>query len=280
MKLTIDASIVIKWFITEPLCDEARLLLARRIQLHAPDLVLSEFANTIWKKVRRNEIQHPPAYLDELPYLLGVITLHSDAGLTERAAQFAIEFDHPIYDCLYLACAEATDSDLITADKRFVGKVAGRSEGARVHCIGTPGVADRIEALGASPIIERDKIQALVAAYDAFEKTHDFVLDTLFGDAEGPRILSGQDQDRYLKSPPYRRLVDLINRLDDEERVDLLALGWFGAGLFPSWRRSVEHAGKMLSDWNPNYAAGYGRYWQAGYSRVASKWIKEGAVDR
>ena len=33
MNLTIDASIVIKWFIAEPLYDEARFLLARRIQV-------------------------------------------------------------------------------------------------------------------------------------------------------------------------------------------------------------------------------------------------------
>lgn len=47
MRLTIDASIVVKWFVAEELSREARLLLAHRLDLHAPDLLLAEFANTI-----------------------------------------------------------------------------------------------------------------------------------------------------------------------------------------------------------------------------------------
>ena len=40
MKLTVDASVVIKWFVTEPLCEEARQLLGDRLDLHAPDILL------------------------------------------------------------------------------------------------------------------------------------------------------------------------------------------------------------------------------------------------
>jgi predicted nucleic acid-binding protein len=36
----------------------------------------------------------------------------------------ALELDHPIYDCLYLAAAQLHDTRLITADRRFVEKVA------------------------------------------------------------------------------------------------------------------------------------------------------------
>ena len=32
MKLTVEASIAVKWFVAEPLCGEARAVLARRIQ--------------------------------------------------------------------------------------------------------------------------------------------------------------------------------------------------------------------------------------------------------
>ena len=39
MKLTVDASVVIKWFVTEPLCEEARQLLGDRLDLHAPDIL-------------------------------------------------------------------------------------------------------------------------------------------------------------------------------------------------------------------------------------------------
>ena len=63
MKLTVDASVVVKWFIAEPLYHEAHIMLAQRIDLHAPDLVLSEFANTVWKKARRKEIPSEEPYL-------------------------------------------------------------------------------------------------------------------------------------------------------------------------------------------------------------------------
>ena len=65
--------------------------------------------------------------------------------------------------------------------------------------------------------------------------------------------------------------MGLVGDLSDEERVDLLAIGWLGAGLFPSWRRSLEHASKMVAlGLDHRYAAGYGQHWRAGYERVMS----------
>ena len=69
MRLTVDASVVVKWFVAEELSREARLLLAHRLDLHAPDLLLAEFANTIWKKARRSDIPDPQPYLVELENL-------------------------------------------------------------------------------------------------------------------------------------------------------------------------------------------------------------------
>ena len=151
MKLTVDASMVIKWFVAEPMSDEARLPLARRIYLQAPEFLLVEFANTIWKKGRRGELPDAQPYLEELAGLSDIITLHPDGDLIERAAQIALEMDHPIYDCLYLACAETTDSDLITADKSFVDKAVDRLPGARVRYICAAGVANWIETVGDRP---------------------------------------------------------------------------------------------------------------------------------
>jgi predicted nucleic acid-binding protein len=37
----------------------------------------------------------------------------------------ALELQHPIYDCVYLAVAIATDRTLVTADERFLAKLAG-----------------------------------------------------------------------------------------------------------------------------------------------------------
>lgn len=119
MTLTVDASVVIKWFVKEQGFEEARGLLAHRIHLHAPDLLLAEFANAIWKKVHRCEIADPRPYFDELANLPDAVTLHRGEEFIDRAAAIAVDIDHPVYDCLYLACAEATASALITADRQF-----------------------------------------------------------------------------------------------------------------------------------------------------------------
>ena len=272
MKFTVDASIVVKWFVAEPLYNEARRLLARRIDLHAPDLVLSEFANTIWKKTRRKEIPDQEPYLNELSSLSDVISLLPDHELIERAARMAFAIDHPVYDCLYLACAEAIGSGVITADRRLANKSATQPLGVRVEYLGDAGVTKRLEAAAFAPVIERHKVEELTDAYDFFAETERHVLDTLFAGREGLRITTDKDRDLFLNSPSYKRLINAVQELDDEEHIDLLALGWLGAGLFPDWRRSVEHAEKivLVDGFDSNYASGYGRHWRAGYEHIAS----------
>ena len=136
MNLTVDASVVIKWFVAETLFEQARLLLSDSFDLHAPDILLAEFANTIWKKVRRGEVSDSRPYTAELSALGEIIALHPIHNLVVRSASIAKEIDHPIYDCLYLACAEATDSTLVTADRRFANKVGDAFERVDVRYIG------------------------------------------------------------------------------------------------------------------------------------------------
>jgi predicted nucleic acid-binding protein len=50
----IDASAAIKWVVAEPQSELALPLLDR--PLAAPDLLCPEFANILWKKVRRGEL--------------------------------------------------------------------------------------------------------------------------------------------------------------------------------------------------------------------------------
>ncbi len=144
MKLTVDASVVLKWFVTEPLCEEARQLLGVQFDLHAPDILLAEFANTIWKKVRRGEILDPQPYFVELVSLPYVVAIHPVGDLIERAAQVAVLIDHPVHDCLYLACAELTASVLVTADQQLVNRAAERLSGLDVRHLGALGAAGRM----------------------------------------------------------------------------------------------------------------------------------------
>ena len=147
MRLTVDASVVTKWFVPEALFEEARLVLSYPVDLHAPDLLLAEFANTIWKKVRRGEIPDGRPYMEELVGLGEIVEMHPVHELVSRAGQLAREIDHPVYDCLYLACAEATGSVLVTAGRKFADKLGESFGGATILYIGAHSYADDLEAL-------------------------------------------------------------------------------------------------------------------------------------
>lgn len=119
MRVAVDASIAVKWFVTEQWTDESRRLLARNIERCAPDLILSETANVMWKKARRQEIQTPHRYFSEIRRLPDILLLRRCQELFVRASAIALEIDHPVYDCFYLACAEGDGVPLVTADKQL-----------------------------------------------------------------------------------------------------------------------------------------------------------------
>ena len=85
MKLIVDASVAVKWWFTEQGSVESRQLLAHRIVLYAPDFILTEAANVLWKKARRKEIADPQPYLEELARLPDVVVLCPSSDLVDRA---------------------------------------------------------------------------------------------------------------------------------------------------------------------------------------------------
>ena len=58
--------------------------------------------------------------------------LVSASRLARRAVAIAGELDHPVYDCLYLALAEAAQAAMVTSDMRLLGKVRATSWEQRV----------------------------------------------------------------------------------------------------------------------------------------------------
>ncbi|HEV7329092.1 MAG TPA: type II toxin-antitoxin system VapC family toxin [Bosea sp. (in: a-proteobacteria)] len=121
----VDASVAMKWFVDEEDSDKAELLLRSR-ELIAPAIILSEVGNGLWSKRGFSGIEFNLArdLIGELPQLLNEIV--PIEGLMKDAMQFAFDLDHPIYDCLYLALANQRRLPLVTADKRFIGKLEGQ----------------------------------------------------------------------------------------------------------------------------------------------------------
>ena len=118
----IDASIAIKWVIEEDGTPEA-LALRRHDRLMAPELLVAECANILWKKTARKELSKAEALLAARLLEGSEIELLPTRSLLEAAARIAIDLDHPAYDCLYLALAIENDCRFVTADERFVRKI-------------------------------------------------------------------------------------------------------------------------------------------------------------
>jgi predicted nucleic acid-binding protein len=118
----IDASIAVKWVVEEQGTPEA-LVLRRTARLIAPELLVAECANVLWKKVRRDELLKEEALLAARLLQGAEIELMSTRSLFEAATRIAIELDHPAYDCLYLALAVENACRFVTADERFLRKV-------------------------------------------------------------------------------------------------------------------------------------------------------------
>lgn len=118
--LVIDASVAIKWVIEEEGTAEALVL--RRQQLTAPDLIIPECANILWKKVRRNELSAEEAAFAGRLLANADIDLVPTRPLMDAAIEIAVLLDHPAYDCMYLALAEQNNVTFVTADSRLITK--------------------------------------------------------------------------------------------------------------------------------------------------------------
>lgn len=133
--IVIDASVVITSLLPEKDSEAARALIASEACI-APDLVISECVNALWKSVRLDRILpgEAEAALGAL-IKLGVLLVPS-RDLADRALDLAIALEHPAYDCFYLALAETRGVEMVTQDRTFMRKVgAGRASIATVRLL-------------------------------------------------------------------------------------------------------------------------------------------------
>ena len=121
-KLVIDASIAIKWVVEEE-GTPAALALRQQAKLMAPELLVAECANILWKKVLRGELSREEAVLAARLLEGAEIELLPTRSLLEVATRMSIELNHPAYDCLYLALAAKNKRTFVTADNRFLQKL-------------------------------------------------------------------------------------------------------------------------------------------------------------
>ena len=134
--IIVDASVAVKWVVSEAGSAEAVALLGRG-RLGAPALWLSEASNALWAKVMRHQLTPDEARGQAADLAEAPVAPIALPGLLPAAMRIALELEHPIYDCFYLSAAIHKDTHVVTADRRFFQKVAAH-----------PTLSQRVRLLG------------------------------------------------------------------------------------------------------------------------------------
>ena len=127
MKLVVDASVAVKWFVDERGADRAAALQGQ--SLCAPDLIFAEVGNALWR-LQRQKVLSAADYSQAVDGLrVAPLTVAPLVELLPSAAKLAVELDHPLYDCFYLALAMREGCPLVTADQRLAALASARFGG-------------------------------------------------------------------------------------------------------------------------------------------------------
>lgn len=119
MNYVVDASCAIKWYVPEIYEQEATRLLKGKHRLHVPELILPEFSNIIWKKVRRGELTEAEGERIITTFARKRLIVHSHQRIIKSAYTGAVTTGQTVYDWTYLALAISLSCEFVTADEKF-----------------------------------------------------------------------------------------------------------------------------------------------------------------
>lgn len=133
----LDTSVAIKWYLPEDLHEEA-IGLARRaqtgeVELLAPGTLQPEFFNALWQQHRRNNLPLGEVRSAWEQFALDPVTLYVPEDLMPRAAEITFETGVIVYDALFLALAEDSETVVITADGRLLKALEGTTHARLAH---------------------------------------------------------------------------------------------------------------------------------------------------
>ncbi len=239
MIFIIDASVAVKWFVEESRHEMARELISSGVPLAAPDIALVEVANALQKKASLKQIEP-----DQARKALSVLNecfaeLIAFADLLPAALEMSLNMRHPIYDCLYLACANMVGGRLITDDAKFSEKCKSIGTHARIILL-QDFRASLGEAIEATVLQHSDDLVKL-------DKTASETWEAICAKL-GVSPYSG-NMARLLEplhvhgdSIPQRKLLETLKNLSRHQHAALLAVAWCGRGTNPDLVQGYSHA--------------------------------------
>jgi predicted nucleic acid-binding protein len=116
--VVVDASVLVRALVrTEG--STAAIESIERNDLIAPDIVLVETANALWRYVQAGRIDTGMAQLLLKNGAPLIDRLVPSIDLIDNALAIACDARHAVYDCLYLELARSEQAGLVTADKKL-----------------------------------------------------------------------------------------------------------------------------------------------------------------
>jgi predicted nucleic acid-binding protein len=122
--IVVDANVAIKWVVEQPHFERARDLVARGMVLLVPGMFVAEITSTLGRYIRIKEISASQARAGLASILSQISIFEQDADLAEEALDRGAELNCAPFDCFYLALAMRRGAPFVTADKRFINRLA------------------------------------------------------------------------------------------------------------------------------------------------------------
>lgn len=123
MRLVLDASVAIKLYVFEEDSELALDLVAGEAELIVPDLFFVEVGQALLRHHRERRFSWLQLDFALLDLTRKVRAPVRDGLILRRAVAVAQVLTHRLHDCFYLALAERTAYELVTADEVLVDKV-------------------------------------------------------------------------------------------------------------------------------------------------------------
>jgi predicted nucleic acid-binding protein len=125
--IVVDASVAVMLATGEPGSDRADRMPEGALRA-APDLILTETANALWRKARIGSLTQTDAARASHEISRMFRRLVPSQELRAQALDLALRRNHPAYDCFYVALAVREGAPLLTADRRLALRFAGDVE--------------------------------------------------------------------------------------------------------------------------------------------------------